>query len=97
VLAAWALFHAGEFQKAHDAGLKAAAAGHAAGVTVANKAQSIYATYLEKSEKTRLAMFQEVAARAEAQAAEDPRTPMPTTGWPMRWAATARASAWPRR
>ena len=68
VLAAWALFHAGEFQKAHDAGLKAGGAG----ITVANKAQAIYATYLEKSEKTRLAMFQEVADRAEAQAAEDP-------------------------
>ncbi len=68
VLAAWALFHAGEFQKAHDAGLKAGGDG----ITVANKAQSIYATYLEKSEKTRLAMFQEVAERAEAHAAEDP-------------------------
>ena len=72
VLAAWALFHAGEFEQAHDAGLKLASSGNAAGITVANKAQSIYATYLEKSEKTRLAMFQEVAARAEAQAAADP-------------------------
>jgi len=69
VLAAWALFHAGEFEKAQAAGLKAGGAG----ITVANKSQSIYATYLEKSEKTRLAMFQEVAARAEAQAAEDPK------------------------
>ncbi len=69
VLAAWALFHAGGFQKAYDAGLKAGGAG----ITVANKAQSIYATYLEKSEKTRLAMFQEVAERAETQAAEDPK------------------------
>ena len=69
VLAAWALFHAGDFQKAHDAGLKAGGAG----ITVANKAQAIYATYLEKSEKTRLAMFQEIAARAEAQATEDPK------------------------
>lgn len=71
VLAAWGHFHAGDFQKAHDAGLKAGGAG----ITVANKAQSIYATYLEKSEKTRLAMFQEVAARAEAQLAEDPTNP----------------------
>ena len=69
VLAAWALFHAGEFQKAYDAGLKAGGAG----ITVANKAQAIYANYLEKSEKTKLAMFQEVAERAEAQAAEDPK------------------------
>ena len=93
VLTAWGHFHAGDFQKAHDAGLKAGGAG----ITVANKAQSIYATYLEKSEKTRLAMFQEVAARAEARSPKMPRTPMPTTGWPMRWAAMARASAWPRR
>jgi tetratricopeptide (TPR) repeat protein len=71
VLAAWALFHAGEFQKACEAGLKAGGAG----ITVANKAQSIHANYLEKSEKNKLAMFQEVAARAEAQIAEDPKNP----------------------
>ena len=69
VLAAWALFHAGEFQKAYDAGLKAGGAG----VTVANKAQAIYANYLEKNEKTQLAMFLEVAERAEAQAADEPK------------------------
>jgi len=67
VLAAWALFHAGEFQKAAEAGLKAGGAG----ITVANKAQAIYANYLEKSEKTKLALFMEVAERAEAQIAED--------------------------
>ncbi len=71
MLAAWALFHAGEFQEAHDAGLKAGGGG----ITVANKAQSIHATYLEKSETTRLAMFQEVAARAQAQVGEDPKNP----------------------
>jgi len=69
VLAAWALFHAGEFQKACEAGLKAGGDG----ITVANKAQAIYANYLEKSEKNRLAMFQEVAERAEAQAADNPK------------------------
>jgi len=69
VLAAWALFHAGEFQKAYDAGLKAGGAG----VTAANKAQAIYANYLEKNEKTQLAMFLEVAQRAEAQAADEPK------------------------
>ncbi len=75
VRAAWALFHAGEFQKAAEAGLKAAEAGSAAGITVANKAQSIYANYLEKSEKTKLALFMEVAERAEAQLAIDPKNP----------------------
>jgi tetratricopeptide (TPR) repeat protein len=71
VLAAWALFHAGEFQKAHEAGLKAGGAG----ITVANKAQAIYANYLEKNEKTKLVMFMEVAERAEAQAAQEPKNP----------------------
>jgi hypothetical protein len=69
VLAAWALFHAGEFRKAVDAGLKAGGAG----ITVANKAQAIYANYLEKAEKTKLDLFLEVAQRAEAQIAEDPQ------------------------
>jgi tetratricopeptide (TPR) repeat protein len=69
VLAAWALFHAGEFQKAAEAGLKAGGAG----ITVANKAQSIYANYLEKSEKTKLELFMEVAERAEAQVAAEPK------------------------
>lgn len=69
VLAAWALFHAGEFQKAYEAGLKAGGAG----ITVANKAQGIYANYLEKSEKTKLAMFLEVAERAEAQQTDEPK------------------------
>ncbi len=69
VLEAWALFHAGEFKKAADAGLKAGGAG----LTVANKAQSIYANYLEKSEKTKLELFQEVAERAEVQAAAEPK------------------------
>jgi hypothetical protein len=69
VLAAWALFHAGEFHSAFDAGLKAGGAG----ITVANKAQAIYANYLEKSEKTKLAMFLEVAERAEAQQASEPK------------------------
>ena len=69
VLAAWALFHAGEFEKAAAAGLKAGGAG----ITVANKAQVIYANYLEKSEKARLALFLEVAERAESQLANEPK------------------------
>jgi tetratricopeptide (TPR) repeat protein len=73
VIDAWVLFHRGEFQKAFDAGLKLASSGNQAGITVANKAQAIYANYLEKSEKTKLAMFQEVTARAEAQQAEEPK------------------------
>ena len=71
VLAAWSLFHAGEFQKACEAGLKAGGAG----ITVANKAQAIYANYLEKSERNKLALFLEVAERAEGQQADEPKNP----------------------
>ncbi len=73
VLAAWQLFHAGDFQKATEAGLKAHAAGAAGAMTVANKAQAIYATYLEKSEKARLALLFEVAGRAEQRTKEEPK------------------------
>ena len=72
VLAAWQLFHAGEFQKATEAGLKAHGAGHGGGMTVANKAQAIYATYLEDSERNKLALLLEVAERAERRAEEAP-------------------------
>jgi tetratricopeptide (TPR) repeat protein len=67
VLAAWALFHSGEFQQAAEAGLQAGGDG----ITVANKATCIYANYLEKKEKTKLDLLLEVAQRAEAQAAVD--------------------------
>lgn len=69
VLQAWVLFHNGDFQKAAEAGLKAGDAG----ITVANKATSIYANYLENKEKTKLELFMEVAQRAEAQQAADPK------------------------
>jgi tetratricopeptide (TPR) repeat protein len=68
VQAAWSLYHAGRFQQARDAGLGLGDAG----LVVANKAQSIHANYLETSEKAKLAMFMEVAERAEAQASASP-------------------------
>jgi tetratricopeptide (TPR) repeat protein len=73
VIAAWQLFHAGDFQKATEAGLKAHAAGASGAMTVANKSQAIYATYLEASEKTKLALLFEVSERAEKRAQEDPK------------------------
>jgi tetratricopeptide (TPR) repeat protein len=69
VLAAWALFHNGEFQQAAEAGLKAGGDG----ITVANKATAIYANYLEKKERAKLELLMEVAERAKAQAAQDER------------------------
>jgi len=78
VLAAWQLFHAGEFQRATEAGLKAHHAGIAGGMTVANKSQAIYATYLEDSERNRLALLLEVAERAERRTDE---APMEANAW----------------
>ncbi|MEO3691605.1 hypothetical protein [Roseateles paludis] len=69
VVQAWIHFHAGEFQAAYEAGLAAGGAG----VTVANKAQAIYANYLEKKEKVKLEMFLEVAERASAQQGAEPK------------------------
>jgi len=71
VLQAWVLFHNGDFQQSVIMGLKAGNDG----VTVANKATSVYARFLEKREKTKLDLFLEVAARAEAQQALMPRNP----------------------
>lgn len=71
LLEGWALFHNGEFQRAMETGLQLGLSG----MTLANKAASIYATYLEKTEKRRLALFLEVAERAQAQAREDPDNP----------------------
>ena len=73
VLAAWVLFHNGEFQKAYEAGLKAGEAGMSGGITVANKSAGIHANYLETKEKPKLDLFMEVAARAEAQQKTDPK------------------------
>lgn len=68
VVDAWIACHAGEFQKAAEAGLAAGGAG----ITVANKATAIYANYLEDDDKRKLALFEEVAARAEKQQAAEP-------------------------
>jgi tetratricopeptide (TPR) repeat protein len=66
---AWIAFHAGEFEKAAKLGLDHGIDGY----SVANKATCIYANYLEKSEKKKLAMFEEVASRCEEQQAEQPK------------------------
>jgi tetratricopeptide (TPR) repeat protein len=68
VLLAWGYFHSGDFQRAAETGLSAGAAG----LTVANKATSTYANYLEKKERTRLDLFMQVAQRAQAQTLAEP-------------------------
>jgi len=71
VQAAWALCHAGAFEQATQAGIDAGGSG----MTVANKAQALQASYVETGEAARRAMLDEVAARAEAQIAADPGSP----------------------
>jgi tetratricopeptide (TPR) repeat protein len=69
VIEAWIAFHAGDFQKAAEFGLKAGQEG----VNVANKAQAIYANYLEEDEKKKLELFEEVADRAAALQGSQPK------------------------
>ena len=69
VIDAWIAFHAGDFQTAAELGAKAGADG----VNVANKAQAIYANYLELSDKKKLELFEEVATRAERLQRDQPK------------------------
>jgi len=68
LLQAWTHFHNGEFQKAATLGEGLGLIG----LNVVNKSVCIYATYLEKQEAKRLALFQEAAERAEQQIEQDP-------------------------
>ena len=61
VLDAWRHFHAGNFGQAVDAGLAAGGGG----INAAVKAQTVYAHYLEKSDKAKLALFEEAAEWAD--------------------------------
>jgi tetratricopeptide (TPR) repeat protein len=61
VLEAWRHYHAGDFGQAVEGGVAAGGAG----INVAAKAQAIYATYLVKSDQTKLALFEEAAAWAD--------------------------------
>lgn len=69
VLDAWTDYHAGRFADAVEAGLAAGGAG----VNAAVKAQAVYANYLEKNEKAKLALFEEAANWADERRAEAPR------------------------
>lgn len=69
VLEAWRHFHAGEFAQAVDAGRAAGGSG----INAAVKAQTVYAHYLEKSEKTRLALFEEASGWADERRSKAPK------------------------
>ena len=66
---AWRLFHQGKFAEAVALGLQVGGAG----VTVANKAQAIYANGVEPREAAKIALFEEVMQRAERHAAAEPQ------------------------
>ena len=66
---AWRLFHQGKFAEAVAEGLEAGGAG----ITAANKAQAIYANGVEPREPAKIALFEEVMKRAEAQAKAEPK------------------------
>jgi tetratricopeptide (TPR) repeat protein len=71
VLEAWRRFHAGDFAGAVDAGLAAGGPG----MNAALKAQAIHATYVEKSNEARLALFEEAAQWAEERRDAGPEDP----------------------
>lgn len=66
---AWIAYHAGDFEMAAELGLAQGVDGY----SVAHRAICIYANYLEKSDKKKLAMYLEVAERCEQQQAEQPK------------------------
>ena len=69
VLEAWRHFHAGEFAQAVDAGRAAGGPG----INAAVKAQTVYAHYLEKAEKSKLALFEEAAGWADERRTKAPK------------------------
>jgi tetratricopeptide (TPR) repeat protein len=69
VLEAWRHFHAGDFAQAVEAGRSAGGAG----MNAAIKAQTVYANYLEKSDKAKIALLDEAAALADARRSEAPK------------------------
>jgi tetratricopeptide (TPR) repeat protein len=71
---AWIAFHAGEFQQAAEAAAAAKGAARVAGL----KAQAIHANYLEADEARKLALFQDVAQRAEKLQVAEPDN---AAGW----------------
>src|ERR1700682_3828809 len=61
VLDAWARYHAGDFAQAVEAGTAAGSAG----INAAVKAQTVYANYLEKSDKAKIDLLEEAASLAD--------------------------------
>jgi tetratricopeptide (TPR) repeat protein len=69
VVDAWRAFHAGDFAKAVETGHAAGGAG----INAAVKAQTVYATYLEKADKAKIALCEEAAGWAQERRADAPK------------------------
>jgi tetratricopeptide (TPR) repeat protein len=69
VQSAWSHYHAGDFEQAVELGRAA----RGAGLNAAAKAQAIYANYLEKNERNKLALLEEAVALADARRKEAPK------------------------
>lgn len=68
---AWRAYHRGDFAEAVALGLESGGAG----ITVANKARSIYANGVESKAALRMELFQESMEQAEEQVACEPKNP----------------------
>jgi len=68
---AWRAYHAGEFAKAVEIGLRSGPSG----INAANKAAMIYANHLEGDPDTRLRLLEEIAVRCVAQQKVEPADP----------------------
>lgn len=82
---AWRHYHAGDFGKAIETGVACGLAGYNA----ANKAATIYATYLESDEGRKLALLGEAAERCEEVQQKDPAN---VNGWYLHGFALGRYS-----
>ncbi len=69
VVEAWRLFHAGDFQQAVEAGRSAGGAG----INAAVKAQVVYASYVEKSDKAKVELLEEAFTFAEERLQNAPK------------------------
>lgn len=69
---AWRAYHAGEFAKAVEIGLKDGLQASSSAINAANKAAMIYANYLETDPNTQLEIFQQIAQRCETLQAREP-------------------------
>ncbi len=87
---AWRHYHAGEFQRAVEAGIGAGGAG----INAAIKAQAIYANYVEKAD-SRSSKKRPSGPPSAARARPRIRTRTTSTRTPS--VATGRASPWSRR